>query len=181
MKSKRIYQIAKELNISHIEILKFLKTKNVSVANHMAPVDVDIYDMILIEFSKEKANIDRIRKEKARTESIKSKDDLLSKAAIDSSVADSKPDLSEPKTDPIENKFESISNIEEKKDVVKTDTSDVIKKTAPKLKKIDLSAITDKINNKSKLKSKVEKTSLNSITSSKKKQKEKIKKKKLKL
>ena len=68
MKSKRIYQIAKELNISHIEILKFLKTKDISVANHMAPVDVDIYDMILIEFSKEKANIDRIRKEKARTE-----------------------------------------------------------------------------------------------------------------
>ena len=83
MPAKRIYQIAKELNISHIEIVKFLKSKEVSVANHMAPVDGDIYDMILIEFSKEKADIDRIRKEKARTESIKSKDDLINKTVED--------------------------------------------------------------------------------------------------
>ena len=179
MKSKRIYQIAKELNISHIEILKFLKSKNVSVANHMAPVNVDVYDMILIEFSKEKANIDRIRKEKARTESIKSKDDLLSKAVSDSISMEVAPEPLSSKEKPIENKSEEISSKEEKKDILNTDTSTKIKKTAPKLKKIDLSAITDKINNKSNLKSKVEKTSLNSITSSKKKQKKKIKKKKI--
>ena len=178
MKSKRIYQIAKELNISHIEILKFLKSKNVSVANHMAPVNVDVYDMILIEFSKEKANIDRIRKEKARTESIKSKDDLLSKAVSDSISMEVAPEPLSSKEKPIENKSEEILSKEEKKDIINTDTSSTIKKTAPKLKKIDLSAITDKINNKNKLKSKVEKTSLNSITSSKKKQKKKIKKKK---
>ena len=82
MPAKRIYQIAKELNISHIEIVKFLKSKEVPVANHMAPVDGDIYDMILIEFSKEKADIDRIRKEKARTESIKSKVSLKTPSLI---------------------------------------------------------------------------------------------------
>ena len=64
MALKRIYQVAKELNISHLEILDFLKSKDVSVANHMAPVDSDIYDMILVEFSKEKADFERIRKKK---------------------------------------------------------------------------------------------------------------------
>ena len=179
MKSKRIYQIAKELNISHVEILKFLKNKDVSVANHMAPVNVDIYDMILIEFSKEKANIDRIRKEKARTESIKSKDDLLSKAALESTINDANDDSLTAKSKPIEIKPDDKSIETEKKVAAKPDpTPTTLKKTAPKLKKIDLSAITDKINNKNKLKSKVEKASLNSITSSKKKQKKKIKKKK---
>ena len=66
MSQKRIYQIAKELNISHVEIIKFLKSKNIEVANHMAPVDNNIYDSILMEFSKEKATIERLRKEKAR-------------------------------------------------------------------------------------------------------------------
>ena len=47
MSEKRIYQVAKELNISHIEIVKFLKSKNVKVASHMAPVDSTVYDLIL--------------------------------------------------------------------------------------------------------------------------------------
>ena len=64
MPTKRIYQIAKELNISHTEIVRFLKLKNVEVSSHMAPVNQDIYDMILMEFSKEKADIERIRKER---------------------------------------------------------------------------------------------------------------------
>ena len=51
---KRIYQIAKELNISHIQILKFLESKSIDVPNHMAFVNNDIYDSILLEFSKEK-------------------------------------------------------------------------------------------------------------------------------
>ena len=131
MKSKRIYQIAKELNISHIEILKFLKTKDISVANHMAPVDVDIYDMILIEFSKEKANIDRIRKEKARTESIKSKDDLISKTVSDSTTSDANVDslTTKPKSDEI--KTDDTSK-EVKKVAEKTTTpSTTIKKLLP--------------------------------------------------
>ena len=63
---KRIYQIAKELNISHVQILKFLKSKDITVINHMAFVDNDIYDSILLEFSKEKKQVDRSNKEKAR-------------------------------------------------------------------------------------------------------------------
>ena len=73
---KRIYQIAKELNISHVEIIKFLKSKNIEVANHMAPVDNNIYDSILMEFSKEKATIERVRKERARKAIIEHKEEV---------------------------------------------------------------------------------------------------------
>ena len=63
---KRIYQIAKELNISHLQILKFLESKSIDVPNHMAFVNNDIYDSILLEFSKEKKQVERTKKEKAR-------------------------------------------------------------------------------------------------------------------
>ena len=63
---KRIFQIAKELNISHLEIISFLKNKGEQVSSHMAPVSAEIYDEILLEFSKDKLQIERHRKEQAR-------------------------------------------------------------------------------------------------------------------
>ncbi len=65
-KKKRIFHIAKELNISHIEIIEFLKNEGVEVSSHMAPVDAEVYDKILGEFAKEKQQIERLRKEQAR-------------------------------------------------------------------------------------------------------------------
>lgn len=64
----RIFQIAKELNISHTEILSFLKNKNIAVASHMSPVDENTHQLILAEFAKDKANIDRYRKDQVRRE-----------------------------------------------------------------------------------------------------------------
>ena len=66
VKKRRIFHIAKELNISHLEIMSFLKEDGISVSSHMAPVDADVYDKILGEFSKERQQIERLRKEKAR-------------------------------------------------------------------------------------------------------------------
>ena len=65
-KKKRIFQIAKELNISHLEIIQFLKIHGTEVDSHMAPVGSEIYDDILLEFSKDKLQIERHRKEQAR-------------------------------------------------------------------------------------------------------------------
>jgi len=64
----RIFQIAKDLNISHTEILTFLKSKGVEVASHMSPVDKETQDMIQVEFHKEREDIDRFRKEQVRRE-----------------------------------------------------------------------------------------------------------------
>ena len=66
LKSKRIFQIAKELNISHLEIMNYLNNKGEEVSSHMAPVSQDIYDDILLEFSKDKQQSERFRKEQAR-------------------------------------------------------------------------------------------------------------------
>ena len=64
----RIFQIAKELNISHTEILSFLKNKGVEVTSHMSPVDENTHQLILSEFAKDKANIERYRKDQVRRE-----------------------------------------------------------------------------------------------------------------
>lgn len=64
----RIFQIAKELNISHTEILSFLKSEGIDVASHMSPVDEVIHQRILTEFSKDKETVDRMRKEQVRRE-----------------------------------------------------------------------------------------------------------------
>ena len=64
----RIFQIAKELNISHTDILSFLKSKKIQVSSHMSPVEENIKKMIMDEFAKDKEQVDRFRKEKVRRE-----------------------------------------------------------------------------------------------------------------
>ena len=65
-KKNRIFQIAKELNISHLEIMQFLENHGTPAESHMAPVSPEMYDEILLEFSKDKLQIERHRKEQAR-------------------------------------------------------------------------------------------------------------------
>ena len=67
-KQKRIFEIAKELNISHIEILKYLHEESIPCKTIMTAVDEETYEKILEEFAKEKSVIERIRKERARRE-----------------------------------------------------------------------------------------------------------------
>ena len=64
----RIFQIAKDLNISHSEILTFLNGKGIEVASLMSSVDKETQDMIQVEFHKEREDIERFRKEQVRRE-----------------------------------------------------------------------------------------------------------------
>ncbi|HIB78670.1 MAG TPA: translation initiation factor IF-2 [Candidatus Marinimicrobia bacterium] len=68
MAKRRIFQIAKELNISHTEILSFLKGKSIAVGSHMAPINEETYAIVMEEFHKDKESIDRYRKEQIRRE-----------------------------------------------------------------------------------------------------------------
>ncbi|MBL7136173.1 MAG: translation initiation factor IF-2 [Candidatus Marinimicrobia bacterium] len=68
IKQKRIFEIAKELNISHIEIIKFLKKENIPCKTIMTAVDEAVYLKILEEFAVEKDVVERFKKEKARRE-----------------------------------------------------------------------------------------------------------------
>jgi len=68
MARRRIFQIAKELNISHTEIVNLLKEKGINVTSHMSPVDEDTIVLIENEFSKDKESVARYRKEQIRRE-----------------------------------------------------------------------------------------------------------------
>ena len=68
MSKIRIFQIAKELNLSHTDILSFLKSRKINVSSHMSPVDDNTHKMIMNEFSKDKEQVDRYRKEQVRRE-----------------------------------------------------------------------------------------------------------------
>ena len=67
-RSKRIFQIAKEFNISHTEILNFLKDQGIEVSSHMSPLDENTLILIDSEFSKDKESVNRYRKEQVRRE-----------------------------------------------------------------------------------------------------------------
>ena len=49
MPKKRIFQVAKDLNISHLDIIKFLKDNSVEVSSVNSPLEDDIYEMIAKE------------------------------------------------------------------------------------------------------------------------------------
>ena len=55
--TKRIFHIAKELNISHNDIITFLANEGVKVASLMSEVDESNYQKILNEFSTQKSSI----------------------------------------------------------------------------------------------------------------------------
>ena len=76
----RIFQIAKDLNISHTEILTFLKGKGIEVTSLMSSVDKETQDMIQVEFHKEREDIERFRKEQVRREIHQTRIDEQQKA-----------------------------------------------------------------------------------------------------
>jgi len=76
----RIFQIAKDLNISHSEILTFLNGKGIEVASLMSSVDKETQDMIQVEFHKEREDIERFRKEQVRREIHQTRIDEQQKA-----------------------------------------------------------------------------------------------------
>ena len=66
--SIRIFQLAKELNISHTDILDFLKSKDISVSSHMSPIDGKTQQIVYTEFAKDRQSAERDRKEQVRKE-----------------------------------------------------------------------------------------------------------------
>ena len=68
MAKTRIFQIAKALNISHTDIISFLKARKVEDSSHMSPVDETLHQIIMDEFSKDKEQVERFRKEQVRKE-----------------------------------------------------------------------------------------------------------------
>ena len=67
-KKRRVVHIAKELNISHRDIIGLLQKHGIEVQSHMSPVDEQTYQIIIEEFEKDLQTVERYRKEKVRKE-----------------------------------------------------------------------------------------------------------------
>ena len=155
----RIFQIAKELNISHTDILSFLNNKGVDVKSHMSPVDDDVRNLIMAEFSKDKMLVDRFRKEQVRKEihdtRLKEKQESQKKLQL-LSLQDQR-ELEQKER--LDNEEKQKKELEKKKLEAPVDRSDkrskskvkdIKKKFSPpkkqKLRKINLSNIQSEIN-----------------------------------
>ena len=163
-KVRRIFDIAKELNISHIEIINFLNTKG-GKYTIMSPIPNELYGEILEQFYQEASAVDRLRKEKARLNVVHHNqdnephidtDDIDSDKKVDKAVTE-KEIVKEEIVDNVSAKKEEkkeVKNVDSPKEVIvkKSDIKSNIKKEKKpkdkvrKLKKIDISSIADKIN-----------------------------------
>ena len=66
--SKKVFDLAKELNISHTDIIEFLKANKISATSPMSPVDGKTQQLIYTEFAKDRQSAERDRKEQVRKE-----------------------------------------------------------------------------------------------------------------
>ena len=167
MKEKRIYQISKELNISHHEIMKFVENNGFKVSNHMMPVSNEVYSLILTEFSKEKTQVERVQKEKARQAIVTN--NQIKQASADAELKEDKPKNKNVKLD----LKESIRKSKEKLQS-ELKNKEIIAET--NLKKVDISKITE--NKSTKSRGPAKKINIaESLSKLNKKSKKKIKKK----
>ena len=132
--SIRIFQLAKELNISHNDILDFLKSKDISVSSHMSPIDGKTQQLVYTEFAKDRQSAERDRKEQVRKEIHDSKVVMKTKSVKKfkiMSVEDQRKSEKKKTEAPIKEDKDS-KKTEEKKEVP------VEKKPKKKLRKISL-------------------------------------------
>jgi len=135
----RIFQIAKELNISHKGIIAFLETKGIKVGL-MDTIDDQLRQLILNEFSKDKETVDRFRKEQVRKEihdtKVRQKQKETSKLKLlslqDQRSLEQKEQERIKSIDEARKKKEAESK--EKKDLEKRKASDQDKKKEEKIK-----------------------------------------------
>ena len=175
-KVKRIFDIAKELNISHLEIIEFLKTVDENTKfTIMSSIANETYALILDNFYQDASAVDRLRKEKARLNVVHPNQDSTDlkdkeeKSAQTNDEADkvvieeNKPKEKIKKLDTGPKlKIIKRASDSESKDLIKNQSDQKakkakfdkkekkqsIKEVKPKLKlkKIDISSIADKIN-----------------------------------
>ena len=72
-KKKKIYNVAKDLNLSHDTIIEFLKKKGHVVKGHMSTVDDDMMRDILVHFKKDKDSAEKHHRKMAEIKESKKK------------------------------------------------------------------------------------------------------------
>ena len=170
-KVRRIFDIAKELNISHIEIIDFLKKEDSGKYTIMSSIPNELYGKILEQFYQDVSAVDRLRKEMARfnvvhpnqdsneVSEVNNEDEKLKDDNIKEDQKDNKIEKIQESNDEVEEKnVEKVPESKKKEDIkrpniakvdIKTHDNKVsinIERPKRKLKKIDISSIADRIN-----------------------------------
>ncbi|MFL2490306.1 MAG: translation initiation factor IF-2 [Candidatus Neomarinimicrobiota bacterium] len=137
--SKKVFDLAKELNISHTDIIEFLKENKISATSPMSPVDGKTQQLIYTEFAKDRQSAERDRKEQVRKEIHDSKIVMETKSIKEFKILSVKD----------EKKEEEKKEAEKKTDKEEKKTS---KKVEPKkkLRKITLTELSPKKEKKTK-------------------------------
>ncbi len=98
---KRVFQVAREFNISNEALIEFLKGHGYDIRNHMSPITGDAYAQVMSKYGEQPvtsqdANVDfrkklRDRQEKEKADSQKAKEDLERRLWVASQLAEEKP------------------------------------------------------------------------------------------
>ena len=170
-KVRRIFDIAKELNISHIEIIDFLKKEDSGKYTIMSSIPNELYGKILEQFYQDVSAVDRLRKEMARfnvvhpnqdsneVSEVNNEDEKLKDDNIKEDQKDNKIEKIQESNDEVEEKnVEKVPESKKKEDIKRPNIAKVdikahdnkvsinIERPKRKLKKIDISSIADRIN-----------------------------------
>ena len=131
--SIRIFQLAKELNISHNDILDFLKSKDISVSSHMSPIDGKTQQLVYTEFAKDRQSAERDRKEQVRKEIHDSKVVMKTKSVKKFKIMS----LEDQRKSGAKKTEKNVEKVE-KKDTSSKEKKPVVAETKKKLRKISL-------------------------------------------
>ena len=131
--SIRIFQLAKELNISHNDILDFLKSKDISVSSHMSPIDGKTQQLVYTEFAKDRQSAERDRKEQVRKEIHDSKVVMKTKSVKKFKIMS----LEDQRKSGAKKTEKNVEKVE-KKDTSSKEKKPVVVESKKKLRKISL-------------------------------------------
>ena len=129
--SKRVFDLAKELNISHTDILDFLKSNNISATSPMSPIDGKTQQLIYTEFAKDRQSAERDRKEQVRKEIHDSKVVMKSKSIKEFKILS----IKDEKKEEDEKEKKAAKKVEPKKKLRKITLKELSPKKEKKTKK----------------------------------------------
>ena len=129
--SKRVFDLAKELNISHTDILNFLKSNDISATSPMSPIDGKTQQLVYTEFAKDRQSAERDRKEQVRKEIHDSKVVMESKSIKEFKILSVKDE----KKEEDKKEKETAKKVEPKKKLRKITLKELSPKKEKKTKK----------------------------------------------
>ena len=138
VKKKRVYQVAKEFNISNEALIDFLLSQNFKVRNHMAPLTDEMYDLVYQNFQQEEVEIDKESDYRKRIQEKKQEEEARRQAVlheIDEILERSKGEVFEP-VKVVQRKIEK-KKVPPAKEVTEEKPVEAKVEKAPKIKKFE--------------------------------------------